>query len=275
MERRGNLNGQKPLEEVFDWLAPQYDGGFTNLPIGKRQRHVVHRRLFPLLRPESRVLELNCGTGQDAVQIAERSAEVVATDISPEMIRITASKAALSPTGNRIKTRRMAMEELRSAEVRDELGRFDLIFSDFDGLNCVPDISWLPEAAAALLKPGGQIVMVYMNFAWLPILLGLGKLMPGLPLQLEREGIVWNFGDGHSVPTYFHRISHVRALFSGRFEIVRIEGVRLVSPLPTSLIPLYERHPAVFDRLDDFLSTLPPFNRLGQRVLFHLRLKQG
>lgn len=274
MERDENLSGKKSLEEVFDWVAPQYDRSFTDLPIGQRQRHVVHRRLFALLRPEFRVLELNCGTGHDAVLIAERTAEVIATDISPEMIRITASKAAASPTGNRIRTRRMAIEDLRSAEMLNELGRFDLIFSDFDGLNCVPDISWLPEAAEALLNPGGQILLVYMNAAWVPILLGLGKRQPARPLQLEPEGIMWHFGEGHSVHTFFHRISLVRALFSDRFELMRTEAIRLVSPPPARFMPLYVRCPNVFDWLDDSLSPLPLFNRLGERVLLHLRLKQ-
>jgi SAM-dependent methyltransferase len=269
------LGEKESIEEVFNWLAPQYDSSFTNVPFGRRQRDVVHRRLFPLLRPDFRVLELNCGTGHDAVLIAERGAEVVATDISSEMIRITASKAAASSAGNRIRLRRMAIEDLRSAEVREELGRFDLIFSDFDGLNCVSDISWLPEAAEALLNPSGQIMLVYINAAWVPILVGLNKLRRrDRDLQRpEPDRMTWHFGEGHRVSVFFHGISEVRALFSGRFEILRTEAVRLVSP-PPLMMPLYERHPKVFDRLDDFLSPLPPFNRVGQRVLFHMRLKQ-
>ena len=67
----------------FDALAADYDRSFTASAIGQRMRAAVWRRLDTAFAPGERVLELNCGTGEDAVHLAERGVRVLATDVSP------------------------------------------------------------------------------------------------------------------------------------------------------------------------------------------------
>ena len=52
-----------------------------------------HLDLDPLKAGE-RVLELNCGTGEDAVHLARRGVRVLATDNSPRMLAAARSKIA-------------------------------------------------------------------------------------------------------------------------------------------------------------------------------------
>lgn len=263
----------------FDLVAADYDRTFTDTPLGQRQRMIVHRYVEPLLSPEFRVLELNCGTGHDALWLAGHTRQVVATDISAEMVAITAGKAARAGLGDRLAPRRLAIEDLRSEAVRRELGTFDLIFSDFDGLNCVADLSWLPDALAEMLAPGGQVLLVFMNpVCLLEILYAAATLRPGRALQrLRPEGIEVHIGDGHRVRTFFHAVGRVKKLFAGRYAIRRIEAVGLTTP-PTLMRTVYARFAPLFDLFapaERLLSPLPPFNRIGDHVMMHLQLREA
>ena len=84
------------MKTAFDSAAISYDEAFTHTPIGRLQRRRVWRYMRKVLAPyeQARILELNCGTGEDACFFAEMGHEVLATDISEEMLRVTEQKAA-------------------------------------------------------------------------------------------------------------------------------------------------------------------------------------
>ena len=88
---------------AFDSFAADYDRSFTTSAIGQRLRAAVWRRLDAAFRPGDRVLELNCGTGEDAVYLGRRGVHVLTTDISTEMLTVTRAKvtAAISPQPSR------------------------------------------------------------------------------------------------------------------------------------------------------------------------------
>jgi ubiquinone/menaquinone biosynthesis C-methylase UbiE len=67
----------------FDALADTYDQTFTFSQIGRAQREAVTREMDRVFRPGGRVLEINCGTGVDAVCLASRGVEVLACDAAP------------------------------------------------------------------------------------------------------------------------------------------------------------------------------------------------
>ena len=56
----------------FDGLAADYDRTFTASTIGQLMRAAVWRRIDAVFQPGDRVLELNCGTGEDAVRLGAR-----------------------------------------------------------------------------------------------------------------------------------------------------------------------------------------------------------
>ena len=77
----------------FDTLAETYDADFSSSAIGLMQRKRVWKWLVPLLNESGRslnILEINCGTGEDAIRLASMGHRVIATDASAAMI---ASKA--------------------------------------------------------------------------------------------------------------------------------------------------------------------------------------
>lgn len=260
----------------FDAVARDYDQVFTRTPLGRRQRAVVHRYLEHIVRAEFRVLELNCGTGEDAVWLAQRCAEVLATDISAEMVAVAAAKAHAAGVAERCRARRLAIETLGTpGETMGAHERFELIFSNFDGINCLREIASLPGRMARHLVPGGHVVLVYMNpVCAMEIAANLLRGRFGRAFQrFGSAGVRAHIGEGATVHTWFHPIHEVRSAFAPAFRLRHVEAVGLVTP-PTLMRDFFGRHERAFRRLyplEDLLSAAAPFNRMGDHVMLHFQ----
>ncbi len=110
------------------------------------------------LRPGSAVLEMNCGTGEDALWLARRGVQVLATDVSPAMLEAARKKLAATPDCALARFHRLAWEEL---ETLNE-GPFDGMLSNFGGLNCVGDLRGAARDLAAKLRP--HAVAIYASW---------------------------------------------------------------------------------------------------------------
>jgi ubiquinone/menaquinone biosynthesis C-methylase UbiE len=145
-------------EKAFSNAAKQYDEEFTDTAIGRLQRNRVwnylNRNISSTLHP--RVLELNCGTGEDAKWLVSKGFRVTATDVSSAMIEIAKQK-----------TNSASFEVCGFEQIADRFipGSFDFVFSDFGGLNCLPEnkLRLLTEDVYRLLAPGGRFIAVVMS----------------------------------------------------------------------------------------------------------------
>src|SRR5439155_1418000 len=90
------------------------------------------------LRSGDRVLELGCGTGLETIPLAEAGVEILALDISRQMLHELNRKARAASIADRIETRRGPISDL--SEIANDLvpGSFDGAFSHFGALNCEP-----------------------------------------------------------------------------------------------------------------------------------------
>ncbi|MCF1505716.1 class I SAM-dependent methyltransferase [Afifella sp. H1R] len=104
--------------------------------------------------PTDRVLEIGCGTGGTAIRLAPFVAEWIATDFSPEMLRIAKAKPA---PGNL----RFVLADAQSAF---DGGPFDAICA-FQVLHLVDDLEGTLAAIHAHLKPGGMMIAKTWCFA--------------------------------------------------------------------------------------------------------------
>ena len=97
---------------AFDGVADRYDAEFTDTAVGRALRRIVWSRLAGVFRPSQRILELGCGTGEDAIRLAKAGMNVVATDASPAMIDVAREKARRSGCLERIEFQCVPMEEV-------------------------------------------------------------------------------------------------------------------------------------------------------------------
>jgi len=145
---------------AFDDLAAAYDAVFTASAVGRSLRALTWERLDAALSASRRVLEIGCGTGEDAVRLALRGVDVLATDPSPSMLRVAVEKAARAGCAKRIEFRCVPMERL-GLELAGE--RFDGVWSNFGAINCVPELDAVVAELAALLEPGAPLAWVVLG----------------------------------------------------------------------------------------------------------------
>jgi ubiquinone/menaquinone biosynthesis C-methylase UbiE len=76
---------------AFDSLAPTYDQDFTASRVARYLRGRVHARLSRHFHAGDHVLELGCGTGEDALYLASQGIHVTATD-ARQMLEMARAK---------------------------------------------------------------------------------------------------------------------------------------------------------------------------------------
>ena len=254
---------------AFDRLAFQYDSLFTFSRIGRAQRNVVWQRAAAAFLPGSRVLELNCGTGEDALFLASRGVVVTACDASSQMIRRAKIRKSQEAPNSSASFRVLPIEDLH------ELGNrpvFDGVFSNFSGLNCVEDLSAVFNRLAVLLRPGAKLLLcLSTRFCVWEILhyAVKGDLQKAIRRCHGRS--VASF-DELSFRTYYPTIQSLRSLLGSAFRLRSITGVGVTVP-PSYLESWMRKHPQmlhVLKRIDATVCEWPIFRVLGDHMLLQL-----
>jgi len=252
---------------AFDAAAPVYDEAYEWLPGIRRMRSITSRLYLQYFAPGSRILEINCGTGNDAVFLAREGMRVTATDISAAMIREVQKKAALSGGLPGSVTARLLPFD-RIGELRGE--RFDGACSNLGGLNCTDDLSSVARDLAGLLEPGGIFIATVMpSFCPWETAAFLAKFEWRKAIRrFSGRGTVADLHGGH-VRTYYHPPGKFRRAFSEDFEHVRTVGLAILVPPPN-----FTRMGAltgVMGRVDDIIAELPLFRSIGDHYAMVLK----
>ncbi len=132
----------------WDRIAPKY----ATDPIADMAgyRHTL-QRVQAMLRPEHHVLELGCGTGITALQLAPLTRRYVATDVSSQMIAIAHARLAQQPTP-------ALSFAVADAETHGfGQGLYDAVLA-FNLLHLASDLELVLRVAAQALRPGGLLI---------------------------------------------------------------------------------------------------------------------
>src|SRR5436190_17085943 len=121
------------VSTAFSRQSSTFDSTEEKNQILQWMRDQIHAHCLRHFKPGDSILELNCGTGIDAVFFAEHGMNVHATDISEGMLNELRKKISEKNLEGKITTQKCSFTELNF--VVDK--KFDCIFSDFGGLNCV------------------------------------------------------------------------------------------------------------------------------------------
>jgi ubiquinone/menaquinone biosynthesis C-methylase UbiE len=251
---------------AFDRIAQTYDGRFTDSLIGRAQRAAVWRVLTRTFRTRQNILELNCGTGEDAVFLASQGITVFALDASRQMIaraqqRLRHNSPQLPIVFSELPTERIG-------DLRPER-QFDGAFSNFSGLNCVADLGVVASSLAVLVKQDGCLVLCFSTrFCLIEILyyLAIGEWRKALR---RCKGYSEVTIDDVRFTVYYPTIRQIRRHFKPHFRLRSCTGIGVTVP-PSYLEGWARRHPSFFrvlSRLDGRLARLPILRSTGDHVL--------
>lgn len=255
---------------AFDAFAPTYDTDFTHTRLGQLLRQRVWQVLAQQFGAGQQVLELTCGTGEDAVWLAQRGVIVTATDGSPEMVQATAVKAEQAGVSGRVTAVPLSLQEI--AENRNPyavtpkpitdhglpITDYDGVLSNFGGLNTIGNWQPLAEQLAPMIRPHGRVVLVVMG-PLCPWEMGWHLLHGewGTAVRRFRSSAPATIGSS-TIPIWYPSARQLRRAFAPWFRHLRTRSLGLWLP-PSYLGHLVERWPRFFtwlNRLEDRTARL-------------------
>ena len=252
----------------FDALAPAYDGVFSASVTGALQRQAVWEYLENrgVVRRPGRVLELNCGTGEDAQWLAQHGQEVLATDASASMLAIAEKKTV--EQRDRIAFRQLDMLQ---SEWAIPAASVQLVFSNFSGINCINpgQLPGVLKQAAEVLKPGGRLVVVLFGRHCLSetaYFLLKGKWKSAFR-RMSPEPASVNL-DGTFVPVWYHTPTDVSASLNG-LVLRRKKAIGLFVP-PSYLDKRFSRWrslKSISTFLENLFGNIPALAEFGDHIL--------
>ncbi|MDN3664297.1 class I SAM-dependent methyltransferase [Algibacter miyuki] len=216
------------MDNDFDIAATKYDATFTFSNIGKAQRHRVYKYIKPIIQTETQlnILELNCGTGEDAICFSKLGHQVIATDISEAMIAVSKAKKHSSNL-------KFIVQDINTLHETSFNQKFDFIFSNFGGLNCLskPQLEQFLKSAKKLLTPSGKLVLVIMpkKCLWENLYFSLkGDFKKAIRRNTSKSLEV--HVDGVTVKTWYYNPEDIINLTTNRFYINKIKPIGLAIP---------------------------------------------
>lgn len=267
-ERALPLEGysQSAAGAAFDSIARDYDRVFTDSLIGRAQRNAVWTVLRKTFKTKDSLLELNCGTGEDAIFLAGNDLSVFACDASAQMIARAEERLRHMPVRVPVVFRELPTE--RIGELHPET-QFDGAFSNFSGLNCVADLDATASALANLVKQDGRLVLCFSTrFCLIEILyfLARGQLRKALRRCSGASEVTLG---NEKFTVYYPTIRRIRRSFASDFCLYSCTGIGVTVP-PSYLEGWVRRHPALFRilrSLESLLAKMPILRSMGDHVL--------
>ena len=246
------------MRPAFDTIANEYDKSFTDTAVGRSMRERVWALLSQAVTGSHRVttvLELNCGTGEDALWLARQGWRVLATDVSAEMVDVARAKAAAQLSESLPAEKHLQFQVCGFSAIGRFAGQqFDLVFSNFGGLNCASpeELKSLSLDLQKLVAPGGVFVAVVMSrFCWQETLYFLLKGKPREAFRRRsRKPVEARLDEKTTVPTWYYSPKEIRRCFPD-FQVKKVRSVGFWLP-PSYLNPFFEKRP----RLLGFLNFL-------------------
>jgi ubiquinone/menaquinone biosynthesis C-methylase UbiE len=267
-----NIN-EHLAEAAFTTQSAIFDEIYSGNTIVNYKRERVRAHVMQHLPANSYILELNSGTGEDALFFAQNGHKVHATDISAGMQQQLRQKVVLNGMQDNISN------ELCSFTKLDQLtnkGPYDLIFSNFAGLNCTNELDKVLASFSELLKPDGLVTLIILpKFClWETLLIFKGKLRTAFRRFFSRNG-----SRAHIEGTYFkcwyYNPSYILKRLNDQFDLLGIEGLCTIVP-PSYIEGFAEKHPNAYSLLkkkEDQLKSNWPWKYIGDYYIISFKKK--
>lgn len=271
MSHHSNYINELKTTEAFNRQSHVFDNEYSSNTIVQYKRRRVREHVMALLPSRSSILELNAGTGEDALFFAERGYAVHATDISEGMQNRLKEKLLHSHFAGKVTTELCSFTQL---ETLRNTGPYDMVFSNFGGLNCTNDLQQVLLSITPLVKPGGLITLVVIpKFClWESLLFFKGQFRTATRRFFSSKGRSAHIEGVYFKCWYYHPGFIVNTL-TKYFQLEKMEGLCTFVP-PSYMKGFAEKHPKLYHFLEKKeveLAAKWPWRNIGDYFIISLR----
>jgi ubiquinone/menaquinone biosynthesis C-methylase UbiE len=253
-------------QRAFDSVAADYDGAAGNNALIQRMREQLWGAVERNASSGSRLLDIGCGTGIDAIHFASQRYHVVATDWSPQMIERTRSRAEQAWLTDRVSSQPIGIQEL------DRLSdQFDVAYSDLGPLNCAIDLNGAAKSIGRLLKPDGKLIVsvIGRSCPWEFVYYALHGDLKRARIRSQREIVPVNL-NGQKVWTRYYSPREFYWAFKDQFELRHYRGLSIFLPPPYLLRDRLRSFYRPLGWIDDRVGGWPLIRNIGDHFLMVL-----
>jgi ubiquinone/menaquinone biosynthesis C-methylase UbiE len=269
---RNDLEQEENVSEAFSKQSFGFDEADNQNIILQWMRSRVREHVLGFWKPGEHILEINAGTGLDAIYFAQKGFYVHATDNAPGMLNALDKKVEDLHLEDKITTQRCSFLELEKLNA----GKFGHLFSNFGGLNCTDKLEDVIHSFDALLKPGGTVTLVIMPPICPWELLYLFKGNFKLAFRRWKKNGTPSHLEGVNFTSWYYNPSAVQKMFGENYSIVSIKGLGITVP-PPFLESFPIKHPKLFQKLvtiEKSISTKIPFHSWADHFIISAKKLQ-
>lgn len=268
------MNRPEPVDssKAYDGYAARYDSLLSENLINAHMRSVMTALEGATFRPGERLLELGCGTGDEAIELASRGCDVVGIDPSEQMIRVAREKAASRRLPGSLRFQVGYARDLATVLSEESNASFAGGFSSF-ALSYEPDLEMVRTGLVRLIRPGGVFLAATMNrLSGIEWTIAMGSLHPSLAGRRLARATRHKVGDLQTT-VYCRSPKELGRAFSPGFTLERLRA------LPVALPPHYANRPLqrwpmllrALSRIDARVGGWPILDELGDHTVAWLR----
>lgn len=257
--------------EAFSKQSKIFDGLYSEDAIIQYKRQRVREHILKYALPHGSMLELNCGSGEDAIFFAQKGFRIHATDISEGMLNVLKEKITGSLYKDQVSIEQCSFTEL---ELLANEGPFDYVYSNFGGLNCTSQLEKVLSSLDGIVKPGGMVTLVIISkfCLWETLLLFKGKFRTAFRRFLSANGRKAHV-EGSYFKCWYYSPSFIKKHLQSKFELLSVEGLCSVVP-PSYIENFAEKYPNAFRLLvqkENELKAQWPCTRIGDYFIISFR----
>ena len=261
----------RETRDAFDSVASDYDGPRGNNGLIQEMRAEMWRWLDMTFTAPSRLLDLGCGTGLDAVRMAKLGHVVTATDWSPLMARRTRDRVEQEQLSDRVQVVVVGGQDLERLAAT---AVYDGIYSNLGPLNCVPDLAEISRQCARLLRPGGSLAFTVIGriCPWEIVHYLWTRRFARATVRLARQMVPVGMNN-HTIWTRYYGPREFYRCFRREFRLQHFRGLCVFAP-PPYLTWVAEKHPHWYQRLwrlDRRTAGWPLIRAMGDHFLIVMR----
>ena len=252
------------VNKAFSKQSFRYDEEDTNNSMLQVWRKQVYAHVDAFLKPASKILELNSGTGIDAVHFVKSGHRVHCVEISDGMIEEISQKIEKFQLQASLSYQQLSFESLDQVS-----GKFDYVFSNFGGLNCCNDLGKVTGKMAKLLNSGARVTWVIMPpvCGWELVWMLKGDFKKAVR-RFQKDGTMAHL-EGEYFKTYYYSLKELKRAFGDEFKFLKSEGLGSFSPPPsaTRFTAKYKSLTRLLCAVDQKVKNYFPFNRWADHII--------